>query len=279
MAERVGMRCSKPGCRRPTNGPRLDPLKAVNLGVAAHITAASVGGPRFNPDLTSVQRSSAENGLWLCQVCAKLIDTDESRYPERTLRSWKVQAEEEQVKSLESSKWVTNDILLEKLDGLLNSISGSLDGGKSSESISYHVEGGSSPDHLNPQPDQIYSKTTQDGIVVNYMVRDGKLMSEIIYPGGKSIVADITSEGVSVQKLPLPLDQMTLEVDPNHILTQKSTILANGNIVTVQKGKWGLAITTVRSPDGSLISYKIEHGRISIPFPFEKIVIDGPDAS
>ena len=36
-----------------TAGPLDDPAKAVNIGVAAHITAASPGGPRFDDTLTS----------------------------------------------------------------------------------------------------------------------------------------------------------------------------------------------------------------------------------
>ena len=41
LAKRIGFRCSNPGCRQLTNGPQTDPSKAVNVGVAAHITAAS----------------------------------------------------------------------------------------------------------------------------------------------------------------------------------------------------------------------------------------------
>ena len=44
LARRVGYLCSNPSCRKPTSGPQTDPAKAINLGVAAHITAASLGG-------------------------------------------------------------------------------------------------------------------------------------------------------------------------------------------------------------------------------------------
>jgi len=40
-AKRVVNRCSNPGCRQPTSGPQEHPTKVVNIGVAAHITAAS----------------------------------------------------------------------------------------------------------------------------------------------------------------------------------------------------------------------------------------------
>jgi hypothetical protein len=67
LARRVGYRCSNPGCRQPTCGPQAGPKGTINIGVAAHITAASPDGPRYNPQLTSEQRNASENGLWLCQ--------------------------------------------------------------------------------------------------------------------------------------------------------------------------------------------------------------------
>jgi hypothetical protein len=65
----------------------------VNLGVGAHITAASPGGPRYDPSLTPEQRASAENGIWLCQNDGKLIDNDVTRFTVELLKSWKAQAE------------------------------------------------------------------------------------------------------------------------------------------------------------------------------------------
>src|SRR6516225_4310515 len=80
LASRVGNLCSNPDCRALTSGPQEDPSKAVNVGVAAHITAASPGGPRYDPGLVPEERSSPENGIWLCQTCAKLIDNDPFRF-------------------------------------------------------------------------------------------------------------------------------------------------------------------------------------------------------
>ena len=101
LAKRVAQRCSNLGCGQPTSGPHEDPTKSVNIGVAAHITAASTDGPRFNPKLTPAQRSSPENGIWLCQNCAKLVDNDASRYPVETLRAWKTEAEHSAANALE----------------------------------------------------------------------------------------------------------------------------------------------------------------------------------
>jgi len=93
LASRVNNTCSNPDCQSPTSGPQLDSSKALNIGVAAHISAASQGGPRYNPSLTPEQRSHANNGIWLCQNCAKLVDNDPTQFTEELLRAWKVVAE------------------------------------------------------------------------------------------------------------------------------------------------------------------------------------------
>ena len=95
IAARVGYRCSSPTCRAPTSGPQADPSKSLNVGVASHITAASPGGPRFDPALTPEERRQANNAIWLCQTCGKLVDNDKLRFTEEELRRWKQQAEGE----------------------------------------------------------------------------------------------------------------------------------------------------------------------------------------
>jgi tetratricopeptide (TPR) repeat protein len=92
LARRVGYRCSNPDCRKLTSGPHDDPTKFINIGVAAHITAAAEGGPRYDRSLSSEARSSVDNGIWLCQDCAHLIDSDVQRYTVELLREWKRQA-------------------------------------------------------------------------------------------------------------------------------------------------------------------------------------------
>lgn len=93
LARRVGFTCSNPECRQATSGPQADPAGAVNLGVAAHISAASPGGPRYEEDLSPEQRADSSNGIWLCQTCAKLIDNDPVRFSRGVLESWKRAAE------------------------------------------------------------------------------------------------------------------------------------------------------------------------------------------
>ncbi len=103
LAKRVGYRCSNPSCRKLTSGPHTDEAKVVNVGVAGHITAASPGGPRYDPSLSTEQRRSADNGIWLCQTCGKLVDNDETRFPVQLLREWRRQAEEAARQEVESA--------------------------------------------------------------------------------------------------------------------------------------------------------------------------------
>lgn len=94
LAARVGFRCSNPDCRASTTGPVTDPHRSSSIGEAAHITAASPGGPRFDAGLSSRDRCSAGNGIWLCRTCARVVDEDVQRYTPDVLRFWKMDAEE-----------------------------------------------------------------------------------------------------------------------------------------------------------------------------------------
>jgi len=89
LAQQVACRCSKPDCRAVTAGPHTNDAKALNVGVAAHITAASPDGPRFDPTLSVDERKAPANAIWLCQTCAKLVDNDPERFTSVVLREWK----------------------------------------------------------------------------------------------------------------------------------------------------------------------------------------------
>ena len=92
------MRCSNPECGTATHGPSFgaDNLQSTNLGVAAHITAASPNGPRYDKSLTLEQRASFENGIWLCLTCAARVDKSQNvqAYPKELLLHWKRVTEE-----------------------------------------------------------------------------------------------------------------------------------------------------------------------------------------
>lgn len=100
LAKRVGMLCSNPACKAATSGPHTDASKSISVGVAAHITAASPGGPRYDSKMSREERSSIDNAIWLCQNCAKLIDTDYAAFSLSTLYRWKITAETEALRKI-----------------------------------------------------------------------------------------------------------------------------------------------------------------------------------
>ena len=122
LFKRAGAKCSNLGCRKETCGPHSDDEKAINIGVAAHITAASEGGPRYDPALSKEERMSASNGIWLCQTCAKLIDSDTGRYTVDLIRRWKSDAESYALTEVES-RYRTNQTanlnVFQKLEKLM----------------------------------------------------------------------------------------------------------------------------------------------------------------
>lgn len=91
LAERAAFRCSNPDCSRVTIGASPENTsKAIKPGIAAHICAASRGGPRYEANQTFEERSAASNGIWLCATCAAMIDKVEGvDYPAHLLRRWK----------------------------------------------------------------------------------------------------------------------------------------------------------------------------------------------
>lgn len=92
LRDRVAHRCSNPSCRVATSAPQ-DEEGVTNVGKAAHICAASPGGPRFDASMTSNERKALSNGVWLCAIHADEIDRDINTYTVEILKGWKRQAE------------------------------------------------------------------------------------------------------------------------------------------------------------------------------------------
>jgi hypothetical protein len=65
-----------------------------NVGVAAHICGALPGSARYDAAMTSGSRSHADNGIWLCQTCAKKVDSDAAEWTVLKLVQVKVRAEQ-----------------------------------------------------------------------------------------------------------------------------------------------------------------------------------------
>lgn len=101
IGHEVGHRCSNPACQSPTSGPSKQ-KGGSNVGVGAHITAAALGGPRYDTKLTLQERRSPANAIWLCNSCGRLVDNDASTYTVGELAKWKVDAIDRAHKALAS---------------------------------------------------------------------------------------------------------------------------------------------------------------------------------
>ena len=118
LAQRVGYRCSNPQCRTLTIGSSSTGGR-VRLGVASHICAASRGGPRYDLTMTPALRAHANNGIWLCQQCGKLIDSDKMYTPDM-LHTWRRRSEAATVREMQTGKIVIPAEavpMLEDMDG------------------------------------------------------------------------------------------------------------------------------------------------------------------
>lgn len=90
VAARSGYRCSFPKCDRVTIGPGAAPHETTSIGVAAHIFAASPGGPRGTGGLTEEELTKVENAIWLCSSHTRLVDNNQGdKYPPQSLLSYK----------------------------------------------------------------------------------------------------------------------------------------------------------------------------------------------
>ena len=106
VAERAGYICSNPSCNRITIGPTDNDInKSTKTGIAAHICAASPGGPRYDMSQSTQERKSINNAIWLCGTCSILIDKNGGiDYPAPDLKKWKKDHEKLIKDCLEGSK-------------------------------------------------------------------------------------------------------------------------------------------------------------------------------
>ncbi|GDA53395.1 hypothetical protein [Escherichia coli] len=123
LAERVGWKCSYLGCNQTTVGPDSSNTNGrINNGIAAHITAAAPGGPRYDHSLTPEQRSSIDNGIWMCRSHAALIDSDKYAYSVEQLKNWKTLAETQQSLLLQMAHQVSQNNYSERDVDVLKAI-------------------------------------------------------------------------------------------------------------------------------------------------------------
>lgn len=92
LAARASFQCSI--CNQPTVGPSDEsPTATSSIGTAAHICAAAQGGRRYDEKMTSEQRAGIDNGIWLCAVHGRLVDTDDATYTVDVLHHYKADHE------------------------------------------------------------------------------------------------------------------------------------------------------------------------------------------
>ncbi|MBL4561833.1 MAG: hypothetical protein JKX79_12710 [Labilibaculum sp.] len=229
LAKRVGFICSNPECNMQTIGPNSDGKSCVSIGVAAHILAASKGGPRYDSNITSEQRQDINNGIWLCQSCSRIIDRDIEKYSTEVLEEWKQQAElaaADRLNKQLSNKPIfceDDDVQKIKPDGYYEKI---LDNYK----IRYYLEGNLL--HVEQE--------LKDGIIAYYIIDENGNMVD--------------------QKLPFPLEEYEVVIDPNLIVKSTVEHLQNGLKKEIIYMKWGKVALIIRHKDNRLAHLHIEKG-------------------
>ncbi len=101
---RAGFLCSFPRCRVATVGATSDEEGVISVGMVAHICAAAPGGPRYDKSMSSEERSSARNGMLMCESHGKAINSKDSQFTVDQLREWKQQAENESLQHVLDGK-------------------------------------------------------------------------------------------------------------------------------------------------------------------------------
>lgn len=245
LAKRVGYTCSNPNCQMFTIGPNSDDNKNTSIGVAAHITAASQGGPRYDNNLSPDERQGIANGIWLCQSCSVLIDKDSKRFTVELLREWRDNAEKQASERL-NKQLGTSGMFTDKND---------------SETI---------------KPNGYYEKEF-NGQKIRYFL-DGKFL-HIEHELANNIIAYyvMDEEGNMVdQKWPFSLDEYELIINPDLVLKVTHEILSDGLKKEIVLMKWGKVAIFIRNNENRLIYLKVEKG-YTINHIEKKIWINPPD--
>ncbi|MDE2309279.1 MAG: hypothetical protein KGL01_00435 [Betaproteobacteria bacterium] len=209
LGRRVGFVCANPDCGMLTVGPNSESSSSTNIGVAAHITAASPGGPRYDASLSETALGAVENGILLCQSCAKLIDSDVNRFPVELLRQWKGRAEKIAAvrlnKQLKDNEWSM----------------------------------GSAGIHEVIQENGYYEKQ-MEGYKIRYFLSGNLLHVEQELSNGSIGYYVIDSKGNMVeQKFPFPLSEYSVEFEPNIVLQRQKANLSDGTVREDVLMKWG----------------------------------------
>lgn len=246
LAKRVGYLCSNPKCRMATVGPHSESDRTTNIGVAAHVTAASAGGPRFSPTYEQQQRESVENGIWLCQSCSKLIDSDVVKYSVAVLRAWKSNAEKE-----------AGDRLNKQL------------------SVSASVPMNNRIDWEHIKPNGLYEKEFGGQKIQYYLIGDLLHFEHESSPGVITYGVLDKAGNLKEIKLPFPIGEYAVEIPENLVLGKNITKLPNGGTREDVRMKWGKSAIIVRDAKNILTDVHIEGGS-SVNHILKKFIVAPP---
>lgn len=230
LAKRVSFCCSNPECGMSTVGPHSDIGSVTNIGVAAHITAASPDGPRYNSDISTEQRKSLDNGIWLCQSCAKLIDSDPAKFTIDLLAEWKTLAERKAAdrlnRQLSNTQWPLQE----------------------------------DPPIGTLEENGYYEKDYPSGKVRVFLQAGYVHIEQELRTGATAYyVSDFDGNLVNFQ-LPYSISDWTVEIDPTLILKRVEEILPDGCRKEVISMKWGKSTTLVWDSNNKLKDFHIEKG-------------------
>lgn len=222
LARRVAHACSNPKCEMATVGPHTVPEKVTNIGVAAHVTAASVGGPRFDANLTEEERASVNNGIWLCQSCSKEIDSDIPKYTKLLLLQWKAEAERKAAERLNKQLGRSNLPFYAGAD-------------------------------FEPIPQNGFIEKEFNGQTIRAFLQGNSLHVEHEIPGGGTSYYIFDENGNAVApQWPFPLEEYSVEIDPGLILKTTVEPLADGLTKETIEMKWGKRAVLTRNSQNQL---------------------------
>lgn len=230
LAKRVAYICSNPKCKMLTIGPNTDQNKTINIGVAAHISAASKGGKRYESTLLPKQRSSISNAIWLCQSCSKLIDTDEINYTKDVLIKWKTENEKEAAIRLNHQISQNSTMFSDENDFQKIEENGYYEKEFSGQKVRYYLLG--SFLHIEHE--------LHTGIIVYYVFdQQGNLVDT---------------------KFPYPLYEYKLEIEDGLILKNTIEQLDNDIFKEIIYMKWGKVAIIIKDSSGKMLEFRIEKG-------------------
>ena len=76
-------------CANPKCNTVLINNSGTMVAEVCHIKAKKAGGKRYDSKMTDLERHDAKNLILLCNVCHKLVDTEDKKYTVPVLTKWK----------------------------------------------------------------------------------------------------------------------------------------------------------------------------------------------